>query len=171
MSSRPLRVAALGMGWWSDVLADAACRSQDIEIVACFTRSEDKRRAFAAKYGCRAAASYEEILRDDSIEAIVNTTPNNVHLETARMAAEAGKHVFLDKPIANTVAEGDAIARACRDAGIVLALGYQRRRESHFRWIKGEIDAGRFGKLVQAEGNISRDRLGRIDLSSWRYQA
>jgi predicted dehydrogenase len=171
MSSRPLRVAALGMGWWSDVLADAACRSQDIEIVACFTRSEDKRRAFAAKYGCRAAANYEEILRDDSIEAIVNTTPNNVHLETGRMAAEAGKHVFLDKPISNTVAEGDAIARACRDAGIVLALGYQRRRESHFRWIKGEIDAGRFGKLVQAEGNISRDRLGRIDLSSWRYQA
>ncbi len=171
MSSRPLRVAALGMGWWSDVLADAARRSNAIEIVACFTRSDDKRRAFAAKYGCRAAASYEEILRDQSIEAIVNTTPNNVHLETTRMAAEAGKHVFLDKPIANTVAEGAAIARACRDAGIVLALGYQRRRESHFRWIKGEIDAGRFGRLVQAEGNISRDRLGKIDLSSWRYQA
>ena len=53
----------------------------------------------------------------------------------------------------------------------MLALGYQRRRESHFRWIKNEIDAGRFGKLVQAEGNISRDRLGKIDLSSWRYQA
>jgi predicted dehydrogenase len=46
MNLRPLRVAALGMGWWSDVLADAAKRSKDIEIVACFTRSEDKRRAF-----------------------------------------------------------------------------------------------------------------------------
>ena len=55
---------------------------------------------------------------------------------------------------------------------MVLSLGYQRRRESHFRWIKAEIDAGRFGKLVQAECNISRDRLGKIDLSSsWRYQA
>jgi predicted dehydrogenase len=171
MSSPPLRVAALGMGWWSDVLADAAKRSAEIEIVACFTRSEDKRRAFAAKYGCRAAASYEEILKDDSIEAIVNTTPNNVHLETTRMAAAAGKHVFLDKPIANTVAEGIEIARICEQAGVVLALGYQRRRESHFRWIKTEIDAGRFGKLVQAEGNISRDRLGKIDPSSWRFQA
>jgi predicted dehydrogenase len=87
------------------------------------------------------------------------------------MAANAGKHVFLDKPIANTVAEGDAIAQICQRAGVVLALGYQRRRESHFRWIKTEIDAGRFGKLIQAEGNISRDRLGKIDLSSWRYQA
>ena len=171
MKSPPLRVAALGMGWWSDVLADAAKRSGDIEIVSCFTRSQRKRQAFAAKYGCRAAASYEDILADASIEAIINTTPNGVHLETTRMAAEAGKHVFLDKPIANTVAEGAAIARICEQAGVVLALGYQRRRESHFRWIKAEIDAGRFGKLVQAEGNISHDRLGQFDLASWRYQA
>ena len=171
MGSGKLRVAALGMGWWSDVLADAAKRSQDIEIVACFTRSQDKRDAFAAKYGCRSAASYDEILKDASIEAIVNTTPNNVHLETTRLAAQAGKHVFLDKPIANNVGEGMAIAELCRSAGIVLALGYQRRRESHFRWIKAEIDAGRFGRLVQAECNISRDRLGKIDLSSWRFTA
>jgi predicted dehydrogenase len=171
MSKGPVRVAALGMGWWSDVLADAAGRSTAIEIVACYTRSADKRSAFAQKYGCRAAASYEEILADPSIEAIVNTTPNNVHLETTRAAAAAGKHVFLDKPIANTVAEARQIAEACKKAGVVLALGYQRRRESHFRWIKAEIDTGRFGRLVQAECNISRDRLGQFDLSSWRYTA
>jgi predicted dehydrogenase len=69
------------------------------------------------------------------------------------------------------VSEGRAIADACRKAGVVLALGYQRRRESHFRCVKKQIDAGAFGKLVNAEANISRDRLGKIDLSSWRYQA
>jgi len=169
--SGKLRVAVVGIGWWSDVLAAAALRSDTIEIAACYTRSDDKRQAFAATYGCRAAASYEEILADDAIEAVINTTPNNVHLDTTRMAAEAGKHVFLDKPIANTVAEGREIARVCEAAGVVLALGYQRRRENHFRWIKAEIAAGRFGRLVQAECNISRDRLGKIDLSSWRYQA
>ena len=171
MSSGKLRVAALGMGWWSDVLADAIKRSDKFEIVSCYTRSPEKRSAFAKKYGCRPADSYEAMLGDDSIEAIVNTTPNNVHLETTRQAAEAGKHVFLDKPIANTVADGMAIAETCRKADVVLALGYQRRRETHFRWIKQEIDAGRFGKLVQAECNISRDRLGQFDLSSWRYTA
>jgi predicted dehydrogenase len=171
MSEAPLRVAVLGMGWWSDVLSDAIKRSDQMEIVACFTRSADKREAFANKYGCRAAASYEEILEDRSIAGIINTTPNNVHLETTRQAADAGKHVFLDKPIANTVKEGMEIAEVCRKAGVVLALGYQRRREHHFRWIKSEIDAGRFGKLVQAECNISRDRLGQFDLSSWRYTA
>jgi len=168
---KPLRVAVVGIGWWSDVLADACKRSKFFDIATCFTRSPDKRAAFAAKYQCAQAESYDAILKDPSIEAVINTTPNNAHLETTRQAAAAGKHVFLDKPIANTVAEGLEIARICDKAGIVLALGYQRRRESHFRWIKSEIDAGRFGKLVQAEGNISRDRLGQIDLTSWRYQA
>src|SRR4029453_2642331 len=142
-SVRPLRVASLGIGWWSDVLADAAARSEQIEVVACYSRSDEKRRAFAAKYGCHAAANYKDILEDDSIEAILNTTPNNVHLETTRLAAQAGKHIFLDKPIANSVADAHAIARVCDEAGIVLALGYQRRREPHFRWIKAEIEAGR----------------------------
>src|SRR5690348_2217653 len=167
----PLRVACLGMGWWSDVLADAIQRSKKLKILACYTRSEDKRKAFAAKYGCAVATSYDAVLKDRSIEAIINTTPNDAHLETTRAAAAAGKHVFLDKPIANSVSEGRAIAEACRKAGVVLALGYQRRRESHFRWIRKRIDAGEFGKLVNAEANISRDRLGKIDLSSWRYTA
>jgi predicted dehydrogenase len=171
MSDSPVRVASIGMGWWSDVLADAIKRSDRIEIVTCYTRSEDKRRAFAQKYGCREAKSYDEILADDSIEAIINTTPNNVHLETTRAAAEAGKHVFVDKPIANTVADGLEMTRICKDAGVTLAVGYQRRRENHFRWIRSEIEAGHFGRLVQAEANISRDRLGQFDASSWRYTA
>src|SRR2546421_12702330 len=106
----PLRVACIGMGWWSDVLADAIQRSKKRRIVACYTRSEDKRTSFAAKYGCAASPSYEAVLKDRPIEAIVNTTPNDAPLETTRGAAEAGKHVFLDKPIANTVSEGRAIA-------------------------------------------------------------
>lgn len=171
MSSDPVRVASVGIGWWSDVLADAIQYSSQITIVSCFTRSEDKRIAFAEKYKCKAVASYEEILTDDSIQGIINTTPNNVHLETTRLAAEAGKHVFLDKPIANSVTEGNAITKVCEDAGVFLAVGYQRRRENQFRWIQERILAGEFGKIVQAEANISRDRLGKFDITSWRYQA
>jgi predicted dehydrogenase len=171
MAVAPLRVACIGMGWWSDVLADAIARSGKLTIAACYTRSPDKRAAFAAKYGCRPVASYEAILADREIEAIVNTTPNDAHLATTAAAAAAGKHVFLDKPIANTVSDGRAITAVCAKAGVVLALGYQRRRENQFRWIRRQIDDGVLGKLVNAEANISRDRLGKIDLSSWRYQA
>ena len=171
MSSTPVRVASLGMGWWSDVLADAAGRTPDIEIVKCFTRSEDKRNAFAEKYNCQAMASYGEILADDSIQGIINTTPNPVHLETTRAAAEAGKHVFLDKPIANTISDAKAITQIVKDCGTILSVGYQRRRESHFQWIRDRIAEGKFGKMVQAEANISRDREGKFDLTSWRYTA
>ena len=171
MSKNPLRVASLGMGWWSDVLADAIQRSSEIEIATCFTRSQEKREAFAKKYGCATADSYEDILKDPSIYAIINTTPNHVHLDTTRAAAKAGKATFLDKPIANTIADGKEISRVCREAGVVLSIGYQRRRENQFQWIRKQIDEGNFGKLVQAEGNISRDREGQFDLSSWRYTA
>ena len=164
-----MKVACIGMGWWSDVLADAIQRSGKLTIAGCYSRSPEKREKFAAKYRCRAYPSYEAVLAERSIDAIINTTPNAAHVETTRAAAEAKKHVFLDKPIANTVADARAITEVCRKAGVVLALGYQRRRESHFRWIKQRI--GEFGKLVNAEANISRDRLGQIDPTSWRYTA
>src|SRR5260221_2840502 len=159
------------MGWWSDVLADAIQRSGKLEILSCYTRSEEKRKNFAVKYRCRPAASYEAMLADPEIEAIINTTPNDVHLATASAAAAACNDVFLDKPIANTVSDGRAITETCRKAGVVLSLDYQRRRESQFRWIRQQIDDGLFGKLVNAKANISRARLGKIDLTSWRYQA
>src|SRR6266850_2439243 len=171
MALEPLRVACTGMGWWSDVLADAMQRSKKLKIAACYTRSEDKRKAFAAKYACVAVPNYQVVLQDRTIEAIINTTPNSAHLETTMAAALAGKHIFLDKPIANTVSEGRVITEFCKKKEVILALGYQRRRESHFRWIRSQIDAGAFGKLVNAEANISRDRLGQIDLKSWRYTA
>jgi len=159
------------MGWWSDVLADAIKRSAKLEIVTCFSRSEEKRSAFAKKYGCQASRTFDEVLENRSVDGIINTTPNDAHLETTAAAAAAGKHVFLDKPIANTIADARAITQACRKAGVVLAIGYQRRRESQFRWVRKQIDDGVFGRLVNAESNISRDRAGKIDLGSWRYQA
>src|ERR1700682_6405107 len=105
------------------------------------------------------------------IKAIITTTPTDAHLAPPPAAAAAGKHVFLDKPIANSISDGRAITEVCRKAGVVLALGYQRRRESHFRWIRQQVDDGVFGKLVNAEANISRDRLSKIDLAPWLYQA
>jgi len=69
VSAGPLRVACIGMGWWSDVLADAIQRSGKLQILSCYTRSEEKRKTFAAKYRCRPAASYEAMLADPEIEA------------------------------------------------------------------------------------------------------
>ena len=113
MSDDPVRVATLGIGWWSSVLADAVQRTSKLEIVSCFTRSEAKRQAFAQKYGCNAVDCYEDMLQDDAVEAILNTTPNHMHRETTVAAAGAGRHTFLDKPIAHTLADAQSITQAC----------------------------------------------------------
>ena len=108
-----------------------------------------------------AAASYAALLEDRTIEAIINTTPNNVHLETTR-AGRASRQARLPRQADRQHDRGRARAHAaCREAGVVLALGYQRRKESQFRWIRRKIDEGAFGRLVNAEANISRDRLVR----------
>ena len=171
MSEAPLRVAALGMGWWSDVLADAIKRSEQVRDRSLLHAL----RGQAAGIRRQIRLPRRRQLRGDPQRSLDRRHHQHHAQQRASgdhaQAAEAGKHVFLDKPIANTVREGQEIAEVCKKAGVVLALGYQRRRESHFRWIKSEIDAGRFGKLVQAECNISRDRLGQFDLSSWRYTA
>src|SRR3974377_686447 len=121
--AEPLWVACIGMGGWSDVLADAGKRSGKLKIVACYTRSEEKRQVFAKKYGCRAAPSYEAVLTDAEVEAIIKTTPNDAHPATTRMAAEGGKHIFLEKPIANSVSDGRKITECCKQAGVGLAMG------------------------------------------------
>ena len=169
MNSDNIRLASLGLGWWSDVLADAVMRASGVTIATCYSRSEDKRKIFAEKYDCKAAHSYEEILNDPKIDGIINTTPNNVHLETTSQAAAAGKHIFLDKPIANNVAEGLKITQICKSERVKLSIGFQRRRENQFRWIQKKIQQGKFGILVQAEANISRDRLGQFEAGHWRY--
>ena len=100
MTAHPVRVAVVGIGWWSNILADGVLRTCGaLQIDSCYTRSVEKRKEFADRYECKAANSYQEILEDETIEGIINTTPNHVHLETTRLAAAAGKHVFLDKPI------------------------------------------------------------------------
>ena len=77
MSSKPIRVASLGLGWWSDVLADGILKASGIEIATCYTRSLEKRQVFADKYNCSFAESYEDILNDGDIDAIINGTGNS----------------------------------------------------------------------------------------------
>jgi len=106
-------------------------------------------------------ASYEEILADPT------SRPSSIRRRTACISPppawppRPASTFSSDKPIANTVAEGCEIARVCEAAGVGAGARLSAPAESHFRWIKAEIDAGRFGKLVQAECNISRDRSAR----------
>jgi hypothetical protein len=162
VSGGPLRVGCIGMGWWSDVLADAIQRSGKLEIVSCFTRSEEKRQAFAAKYRCRPVARRCWPIPGSRRSS---TPRRRTCIWRPRPPPPASTCSSTNRSPTPSLTAAPSPRPAAKPA-----LGYQRRRESQFR-IRRQIDDGRFGELVNAAANISRDRLAKIDLTSWRSQA
>lgn len=166
--AEPVRVAAVGIGWWSGELAEALPRGANLRLVTCATRSPEKRAAFAAKYRCRQAESYEAVLKDPEVEGVLLTTPHTLHADHVVAAAEAGKHVFVEKPFTLTAADGRRATEACRRAGVILAVGHGRRRQGANRALKKLIEDGSLGRVVQLEANISSDSGFKMKPGGWR---
>jgi predicted dehydrogenase len=150
-------VAAIGIGTWGRTLADASRRGGGLSIVACTSRSADNRAAFARTHGCRDLPSVDAVLADPEVEGVVITTPHSAHAEQIVAAAQAGKHVFVDKPFTLSVADARRATEACRRAGVVLAVGHQRRRQPASRALKRLLDDKALGRVAQVEGNFSAD--------------
>ncbi len=168
MTPQPVRVASVGLGRWAGVIAEAIRHTAELEIVSCFSRSADRRRAFASAHGCRAYPSYEAILADGEIEAVLLTTPNSAHYGQILAAAQAGKHVFVEKPMTLTVEEGRAAIEACEKAGVILSVGHCWRRQEPVRRLKAMLEAGELGTVVQAVGHFGNPRALDFGQASWR---
>src|SRR5258708_21774503 len=102
----PVKVGLVGLGRWARVLTRAAARSSSIKIAACFSRTEDKRAAFARETGVPAVAELATMLRDPEIKGVILTVPNEQHLPVALEVARARKHVYTEKPIPSTPQDG-----------------------------------------------------------------
>ncbi len=151
-----LRAASIGLGWWSDELARAVQnRSEKLRVVSCYSRSAEKRARFAETFETAEHQSYESLLADGEVDAVILTTPHSLHAEHAIAAAEAGKHVFVEKPFTLTAESGRRVAEACRRAGVVLAVGHNRRFSAAAQALKAIVDAGELGRLLHIEANFS----------------
>jgi predicted dehydrogenase len=164
----PVRVAAVGVGGWGKTLADAVGRGTGLAIVACTSRSPESRAVFSKTYRCRDLPSFEAVLGDRDVEGVLITTPHTLHAGQVVAAAQAGKHVFVDKPFALTVADARRATEACQRAGVVLAVGHQRRRQAASRALKRLVDEGVLGRVVQIEGNFSADIGFALTKAMWR---
>ena len=153
--SAPLNFASVGLGWWGDQLAQAVQRSGAARVTSCFARTEEARTAFATAHGCDSAGSLDELLADDSVDALLLATPHSTHLDQITAAAEAGKHVFVEKPL--TVSYGEAVqaARVARANGVVLQVGHHRRKVAATRALRQHIDDGAFGQLHLIEAKMT----------------
>jgi len=164
-----VRLAFVGLGWWSNMLAEAASTSDRISIAACMSRSLEKREAFVNKFGGTARDTFDSVLEDTAIDAIVLTTPNSLHVSQCLAAADHGKHIFIEKPMALTVADCQRMIAATDKAGVVLANGLNKRRMPAFRKAHEIIKAGGVGTVVLAEANSSSDYGMAMTPEKWRW--
>jgi len=170
--SDPVRLAPVGLGRWAKVLARGARRGDVIELASCFSRSPDSRAAFCAEFGVpRAASSYDELLADDEIEGVIITTPNDTHRPLIVQALDAGKAVYVDKPIAHTLDDARAIRAAVERSGLVFSVGHSARRLAGSRVMRRWIDEGTLGAVSLAEANFSNERGLELTPGTWRWYA
>ena len=160
-------IAMVGTGMWAPRLASAAERA-GLELVTCFSRNEQRRGEFAERFGCEPAASLEDAIGHPGVEGVVLATPNDVHEEQTLACAERGRHVFVEKPIADNIDAGDRMRRACADAGVTLMVGHAFRRLGAARRVKQLLDDGALGRVVLAEANMSLP--GTFRPGAWRAE-
>ena len=164
-----VRVGLVGIGSWSGVISNAVERSKKVKLVTCFSRTPEKRAAYSKRYGCDQEASYEDLLKRKDVDGVLLTTPNAAHAEEAILAAQHEKHVYVEKPIDNTLAKGRKMVEACQKAGVVLLVGQDMRRLSGFRKMKELIDGGVIGRPVMAESNFSAGLGFELTPDKWRW--
>jgi len=163
-----LRAAIYGIGRWGNRLIDSVQDSKKIRLVKGVSRNPAAHRELAAKTGIALGDSYADVLRDPQIDAVVLATPHSQHFEQIVQAAQAGKHIYVEKPITLTRANAQSAVDACKAAGITLTLGFNRRHAPAFLEMMRRISAGEIGDVLHIEGQHSGPSGYRLQAGGWR---
>ena len=125
-------------------------------LLAVASRTQDKADAYARQHKIkRAYGSYEALLADPEIDVIYNPLPNHMHAEWTMKAVAAGKHVLCEKPLALSVTEVDAMAKAARKHGKVVAEAFMYRTHPQTLKVKEIVDSGKLGKVKMVRGSFT----------------
>ncbi len=144
-----LRIGVIGLGWFGEIHCETLAGIPNIELAALCTRRPERLSEQARKFGVKKTyTDYRDMLDDKSIDAVSIVTMWDQHTDPAIAALEAGKHVFLEKPMASTVADCNKIIAASKKAKGVLQIGHICRFNPRYRMAKQAIDEGRIGKIV-----------------------
>ncbi len=169
MPSNRVKVGIVGLGRWAKVLTRASRQSEVLEIVAGFSRTEEKRVAFQRELGVAAVSDLAHMLADPEIKGVILTVPNEQHLPLAREVAKAGKHVYTEKPIASTLEEGLEIEALEKTYGVTVTVGHSARLMAGIRKIREAADSGELGRVAFIEANFSNERALELTPMAWRW--
>jgi predicted dehydrogenase len=161
MTNRPLRVAVAGLGYWGPNIARNFAALADVRLAWCCDPSEASRTRVAPMFpGVPLTADLDEVLADDAVDAVALATPVPTHAQLATRVLEAGKHCFVEKPMAQSVADAEAVVAAAAAAGRTLMVGHLLEYHPGVMKLKELIDAGELGRVLYIYGN--RVNLGQL---------
>ena len=167
----PVRIGLVGYGWWGKTIAKQIQSSNRMSLVAVVEVSAELRQQMAADPvldGVQVLASFDEFLKISAMEAVILCTPHQQHADQIVAAAEAGKHVFCEKPLCLTVKDAQRAIDSCTQHQRVLGIGHERRFEPSVIELRREIEAGTFGTILQIEANFSQDKFFALPKDNWR---
>ncbi len=164
-----LKFGIAGLGNIAATHARAITALNRAVLTAACSRSKTNRDAFSKEFGVPVYSSFEDLLTRGKLDAVTICTPSGTHLEYGKMAAEAGKHVIMEKPIEVTVKRGKELIECCRQNGVKLAVIYQNRFIDGAVQMKRALDDGKLGKPVLARAAVKwyRDQEYYTE-SGWR---
>ncbi len=163
-----LNAAVVGLGWWGQTIVRMLEGSGKIRLARVMTRSAAGTQ-FAKARGLAVATDYEQLLADKTVEAVILCTPHTTHLRLVLAAAQKGKHVFCEKPLALSLADAKAEIAACNAANVVLGVGHERRFEPGILELRRRVEKGELGKILQMEATFSQDKFFTIAPDNWRF--
>ena len=159
--------AIVGLGRWGRTLVEAVQgKSDKIRFTRAVSRDPAQHRDFLETQHLLAGSSLAEVLADRSIKAVVLATPHTRHVDEVVAVAAAGKAVFCEKPLALTKEGAARAVAACRDAGVVLGIGTDKRYFPAIAEVIRLADSGELGKLLHVEGNFSNEVAA--GFAAWR---
>ncbi|MCJ7791022.1 MAG: Gfo/Idh/MocA family oxidoreductase, partial [Dehalococcoidia bacterium] len=160
--------AVVGTGRMTKWMVPAIKDANDSKLVAVLSRDKDRAAAFAEEHGIeRAYDSLDELLRDSKVDVVYIASPNGLHAIQTIKAAEAGKHVLCEKPMAPTMEECHAMIEACLRYGVKLGLGFQFRHYPAQRKAREVVASGELGRLVLAKAQVE---LPSVPMPDWYYE-
>jgi len=165
-----INAAIVGLGWWGKTLVESVQgTSHDLQFVAGASRTmSPELKAFADAQKLRLHESYDAVLADPAVQAVVLATPHSLHAQEVAAAAAAGKHVFCEKPFALTKRDAEVAANATRKAGVTLGLGYNRRFHPEMTKLRDRIRSGALGTVLHVEATMTFPNALALKTAQWR---
>ena len=169
MNPSLVNIGIVGLGRWARVLTNAAKQSKKLKIIAGHSRSVENRQSFLEEFNIKTYDTIEEMLGNPNIEGVIITVPNEQHYPVAEKIAAAGKHVYTEKPISNTLEDGLRMERLQQKHDIVMVVGHSARLLKGVTIIKKFIDSEEIGRLCFVESNFSNERALTLSPDTWRW--